>query len=86
MSLDGRKLGTITRTTNCVEARIERFFEHDQEAVWKMLTDPIAPVARIVEQRRFSEAQFSRKWDECGKRSHGRGSPSVDRIFVERPR
>ncbi len=40
MSLDGRGLGTITRTANCFEARIERMFEHDQVLVWKMLTDP----------------------------------------------
>ena len=40
MSLDDRGLGTITRTAHCFEARIERVFEHDQVAVWKMLTDP----------------------------------------------
>jgi uncharacterized protein YndB with AHSA1/START domain len=28
------------RANGCFEARIERFLEHDQNAVWAMLTDP----------------------------------------------
>jgi len=34
------ELGTIKRTHGCFEARLERFLEHDQNAVWTMLTDP----------------------------------------------
>jgi uncharacterized protein YndB with AHSA1/START domain len=36
MSLDEVELGTVTRVENC----FERVLEHDQAAVWKMLTDP----------------------------------------------
>jgi uncharacterized protein YndB with AHSA1/START domain len=34
------ELGTIRRANGCFEARLERFLEHDQKAVWAMLTDP----------------------------------------------
>jgi uncharacterized protein YndB with AHSA1/START domain len=34
------ELGTITRTRGFFEARLERILEHDQHAVWAMLTDP----------------------------------------------
>jgi uncharacterized protein YndB with AHSA1/START domain len=40
MSLEASGLGTVERVGNCFEARIERMLEHDQAAVWKMLTDP----------------------------------------------
>ncbi len=33
------ELGTIRRVGNRFEARLERTLEHDQQAVWKMLTD-----------------------------------------------
>ena len=33
------ELGTIRRAGNRFEARLERSLEHDQQAVWKMLTD-----------------------------------------------
>jgi uncharacterized protein YndB with AHSA1/START domain len=33
------ELGTIKRTRGWFEARLERFLEHDQQAVWTMLTD-----------------------------------------------
>jgi len=39
MSVEASAPGTIRRIENCFEARIERFLEHDQVAVWKMLTD-----------------------------------------------
>ena len=39
MSEDDVELGTIKRTRGCFEARLERFLEHDQQAVWAMLTD-----------------------------------------------
>ena len=38
--MQASELGTIARVGNRFEARIERTLEHDQEAVWKMLTDP----------------------------------------------
>jgi uncharacterized protein YndB with AHSA1/START domain len=38
-------LGTIERADGYYEARLQRFIEHEQEAVWAMLTDP----ARMVE-------------------------------------
>ena len=34
------ELGTIKRANGRCEARLERFLEHDQAAVWAMLTDP----------------------------------------------
>jgi uncharacterized protein YndB with AHSA1/START domain len=34
------ELGTIKRANGRLEARLERFIEHDQKAVWAMLTDP----------------------------------------------
>ena len=34
------ELGSIKRMHGCFEARLERFLEHDQIAVWSMLTDP----------------------------------------------
>jgi uncharacterized protein YndB with AHSA1/START domain len=34
------ELGTIKRTRGWFEARLERSLEHDQQAVWRMLTDP----------------------------------------------
>jgi uncharacterized protein YndB with AHSA1/START domain len=39
MSLEESGLGTVEHIGNCFEARIERMLEHDQAAVWKMLTD-----------------------------------------------
>lgn len=38
-------LGAIQKTAAGFEARLERLIEHDQDSVWKMLTDP----ARMVE-------------------------------------
>ena len=38
--MEASKLGSIARVGNRFEARIERTLEHDQEAVWRMLTDP----------------------------------------------
>lgn len=38
--MEASELGTITRAGNRFEARIERTLEHDQQAVWRMLTDP----------------------------------------------
>ena len=38
--MEANELGTIQRVGNRFEARIERALEHDQQAVWKMLTDP----------------------------------------------
>ncbi len=37
---DNESLGTIRRTGNGFEARLERYLEHDQDAVWAMLTEP----------------------------------------------
>jgi uncharacterized protein YndB with AHSA1/START domain len=37
---DDVELGTIKRVNGCFEARLERLLEHDQRAVWAMLTDP----------------------------------------------
>ncbi len=45
MSTDNEDLGTITRADGYFEARLERSLEHDQEAVWAMLTEP----ARFVD-------------------------------------
>jgi uncharacterized protein YndB with AHSA1/START domain len=45
MTQDNEKLGTIRRITGRYETRLERFLEHDQSAVWAMLTEP----NRIVE-------------------------------------
>ena len=39
MSLEESELGTVVHVGNCFEARLERTLEHDQAAVWKMLTD-----------------------------------------------
>jgi uncharacterized protein YndB with AHSA1/START domain len=39
MPLEEIELGTVKRVENCFEARLERTLEHDQAAVWKMLTD-----------------------------------------------
>jgi len=38
--IDNEALGTIQRTGNNFEARLERYLEHDQAQVWAMLTDP----------------------------------------------
>ena len=40
MTQDNEDLGTIKRVVGCYEARLERFLEHDQSAVWAMLTEP----------------------------------------------
>lgn len=40
MSENDVGLGTIARSRDMFEARLERFLEHDQAAVWAMLTDP----------------------------------------------
>ena len=37
--MEANELGTIRRAGNRFEARLERTLEHDQQAVWKMLTD-----------------------------------------------
>jgi uncharacterized protein YndB with AHSA1/START domain len=37
--MDASELGTIEHVGNRFEARIVRTLEHDQEAVWRMLTD-----------------------------------------------
>jgi uncharacterized protein YndB with AHSA1/START domain len=39
------ELGTITKPGSTYQARLERVLEHDQNAVWAMLTEP----ARMVE-------------------------------------
>ena len=39
MSLEENELGSIRHIGSVFEARIERMLEHDQVAVWKMLTD-----------------------------------------------
>lgn len=39
MSLEENELGTVKHIGDFFEARIERMLEHDQPAVWKMLTD-----------------------------------------------
>ena len=39
MSLEENALGTVEQVGNFFEARLERMLEHDQAAVWKMLTD-----------------------------------------------
>jgi len=38
--MEVNELGTIRRVGNRFEARLERTLEHEQQAVWKMLTDP----------------------------------------------
>ncbi|MEE9254950.1 MAG: SRPBCC domain-containing protein, partial [Pseudomonadales bacterium] len=45
MTDSNEELGTIGRVDGCFEALLERQLEHDQDAVWAMLTDP----ARFVE-------------------------------------
>ncbi|TAL88211.1 MAG: SRPBCC family protein [Candidimonas sp.] len=40
MSEEGFKPGRIHRLDGCFQGRLERFFEHDQDAVWRMLTEP----------------------------------------------
>ncbi len=40
MTQDNEELGTIKLVDGCYEARLERFLEHDQSAVWVMLTEP----------------------------------------------
>lgn len=42
MSESGNQPGTIGRVEGGFEGRIERFYEHDQAAVWRMLTEPQA--------------------------------------------
>ncbi|MBI5323632.1 SRPBCC family protein [Bradyrhizobium sp.] len=37
--MEASELGRISRVGNRFEARIERTLKHDQEAVWRMLTD-----------------------------------------------
>lgn len=39
------ELGTLRRVDGCLEGRLTRFLEHDQQAVWRLLTDP----ERLVE-------------------------------------
>ncbi len=45
MTQDDEELGSIRRVNGYYETRLERFLEHDQSAVWAMLTEP----DRIVE-------------------------------------
>ena len=45
MTDDNEALGTIELVDDHYEARLQRILDHDQDAVWAMLTDP----ARIVE-------------------------------------
>ena len=54
------ELGTLTRTSGCFEARLVRLLQHDQKAVWVMLTDP----ARLPE------------WLAPGELSLKRGGPA----------
>jgi len=54
------ELGTIKRAGGSFEARLERFLEHDQKAVWTMLTDP----ARLPE------------WLAPGELSSKKGGPA----------
>ncbi len=42
MDEEGFKPGRIQRLDDCFQGRLERFFEHDQNAVWRMLTEPQA--------------------------------------------
>jgi uncharacterized protein YndB with AHSA1/START domain len=39
------ELGTLRRVDGCLEGRLTRVLEHDQQAVWRLLTDP----TRLVE-------------------------------------
>jgi uncharacterized protein YndB with AHSA1/START domain len=39
MTQDNEGLGAIKLVNGCYEARLERFLEHDQSAVWAMLTE-----------------------------------------------
>lgn len=50
------ELGTITRLEGQYEAQLERLIEHEQEAVWAMLTDP----ARIVDWLAPGEIELKR--------------------------
>ena len=40
MEEDGFKPGRIQRLEDCFEGRLEHFYAHDQDAVWRMLTEP----------------------------------------------
>lgn len=55
MSEEGFKPGEIQRLDNCFQGRLERFFEYDQDTVWRMLTEPQALAQWIapgtIEQR-----------------------------------
>ncbi|MBV6271361.1 SRPBCC family protein [Alcaligenaceae bacterium CGII-47] len=42
MREEGFEPGRIQRLEDCFQGRLERFFEHDQDAVWRMLTEPQA--------------------------------------------
>lgn len=44
MSEDNISLGRIRRLENGFEGRLERLVEHDQDAVWRVLTEPQALV------------------------------------------
>ncbi|TAM87178.1 MAG: polyketide cyclase, partial [Candidimonas sp.] len=40
MEDSGFKPGRIQRLEDCFEGRLEHFYAHDQDAVWRMLTEP----------------------------------------------
>ncbi|MCC6531664.1 MAG: SRPBCC family protein [Burkholderiales bacterium] len=40
MSDNNEELGVLSRANGRLHGRLERFIEHDQEAVWRMLTSP----------------------------------------------
>ncbi len=42
MSTSGIEPGQVRRLEGCFEGRIERVYEHDQAALWRMLTEPQA--------------------------------------------
>lgn len=55
MNRESFEPGQIQRLDDCFQGRLTRFFEHDQDAVWRMLTEPqafaqwLAP--GVIEQR-----------------------------------
>jgi len=40
MTSSNEELGTLRRTGDRLEGQLTRFIEHDQQAVWRMLTEP----------------------------------------------
>lgn len=44
MSENGVQAGSVSRVGDIFEARLERLFDHDRDAVWHMITEPDALV------------------------------------------